>query len=89
LLKITLKNRGDILTNKNIKILIDKKACKKCGLCIAFCPKKVFASNNGIPVVINLGECINCKLCELRCPDYAIVVGGENIEQKNNANAGK
>jgi len=77
------------LTEKGIRILIDEKACKRCGLCIAFCPKKVFASEGNKPVVVNLSACINCKLCELRCPDYAIIVGGDDIGQKSNVNAGK
>ncbi|HHV17886.1 MAG TPA: 4Fe-4S binding protein [Thermoanaerobacterales bacterium] len=68
------------MIEKNIKILINEKACKKCGLCIAFCPTKVYASEGGKPLIVNLSACTNCKLCELRCPDYAIIVGGEDIE---------
>lgn len=67
-----------ILLNKVSKIIINKKACKRCGICVAFCPKKVFTSENGLPIVANLDECTKCKLCELRCPDYAIIVGGED-----------
>jgi len=78
------------LTGKNIKIIIDEKACKKCGLCIAFCPRKVYVSNNGKPMIANINACIDCKMCELRCPDYALVViGGDDVEEKSNANAGK
>ncbi|NLZ54044.1 MAG: ferredoxin family protein [Thermoanaerobacteraceae bacterium] len=77
------------MTGKSIKILIDEKACKKCGLCIAFCPRKVYISEGNKPVIANLSACTNCKLCELRCPDYAIIVGGEDIEQENSANAGQ
>ncbi|HHV83598.1 MULTISPECIES: 4Fe-4S dicluster domain-containing protein [Tepidanaerobacter] len=70
-----------ILIEKHIKIIIDEKACKKCGLCIAFCPRKVYVSSeDGRPAVARLSACTNCKLCELRCPDYAIVVGGEDDE---------
>lgn len=65
---------------KSIRISIDEKACKKCGLCIAFCPMKVYVSEGGKPIIVNQNACTNCKLCELRCPDYAIIVGGENVE---------
>lgn len=77
------------MTGKSIKILIDERACKKCGLCIAFCPRNVYVSENGKPMIANLNACINCKLCELRCPDYAIIVGGEDIEQESNVDAGQ
>lgn len=70
-----------MVSDKAFKISINDKACKRCGICIAFCPKEVFASEHGKPVVANLDACIKCKLCELRCPDYAIVVGGEEDEQ--------
>lgn len=70
-----------MIKEKKIRIYIDDKACKKCGICIAFCPKKVFSSENGKPVVTNLEACIKCKQCELRCPDYAIVVGDDKHEQ--------
>lgn len=68
------------MTEGSIEILINEKACKRCGLCIAFCPTKVYASEDGKPVIVNKSACTNCKLCELRCPDYAIIVGGENRE---------
>jgi 2-oxoglutarate ferredoxin oxidoreductase subunit delta len=66
------------LLKKAVKININAKACKRCGICIAFCPKKVFTDNDGMPVVKNLDACTQCMLCELRCPDYAITVGGED-----------
>ncbi|HHY04211.1 MAG TPA: 4Fe-4S binding protein [Thermoanaerobacterales bacterium] len=67
-----------MVSNANFEIIINEKTCKRCGLCIAFCPKKVYtADDDGKPIPTNLDACIKCKLCELRCPDYAIVVGGD------------
>lgn len=52
--------------------------CKRCGLCIAFCPKTVFDSGpEGGPVVARPEDCIRCHMCELRCPDFAISVAGK------------
>lgn len=49
--------------------------CKKCGICAAFCPKKVFdLDEDGAPIAARPEDCIRCRLCELRCPDFAIKV---------------
>lgn len=49
--------------------------CKGCGLCVAFCPAKVFELGpTGKVLVAHEEECINCGFCELHCPDFAIAV---------------
>ena len=49
--------------------------CKGCGICVAFCPKKVLALDViGKIIVVDEAKCIACKQCEMRCPDYAIFV---------------
>ncbi len=56
-------------------ITIQEKWCKSCGICVEFCPGKVFSSEAGkIPVVVHLDSCTVCRLCEIRCPDYAVSV---------------
>jgi len=58
-------------------IQINDRWCKRCGICIEFCPGKVFAQDSPqFPVVADLQACTVCRLCELRCPDYAISVKG-------------
>ena len=57
------------------KVEIYRGWCKKCGICIAFCPQKVLeADEEGYPLVKNLEKCTECGLCEIRCPDFAVVV---------------
>ena len=62
--------------------------CKKCGICVHFCPTGVFASGSGgMPVVVNLEACTVCRLCELRCPDFAIRVEAAGEEVRDAAAA--
>lgn len=54
---------------------INPKFCKGCGICVAFCPKKVLAlDERGKVYITDPAQCIDCGQCELRCPDFAIKV---------------
>jgi 2-oxoglutarate ferredoxin oxidoreductase subunit delta len=55
------------------EIAINSSWCKKCGLCIAFCPRKVLKDSGG-PKVVNPALCAGCLMCEMHCPDFAITV---------------
>ena len=58
-------------------ITINEKWCKKCGICAAFCPKRVFdRDEDGKPIAARPEDCIGCWLCEMRCPDFAVNVEG-------------
>lgn len=63
------------------EIFINKKLCKGCGICIAFCPNKVFEKGKKMnvrgvypPEPIHAEKCPNCGLCMLLCPDFAIAI---------------
>lgn len=58
----------------SIEISIHRARCKRCGYCVEFCPKKVFATEEGVPVVLRPDLCTGCGLCEALCPDFAIKV---------------
>jgi 2-oxoglutarate ferredoxin oxidoreductase subunit delta len=61
-----------------VEIEINEKWCKGCGICIAFCPTKVYTvREDGKPAITNPEACTGCGLCELRCPDFAINLGGK------------
>ncbi len=56
-----------------LKPEINRKWCKNCGLCVAFCPEEVFVNDNlGRPLISHPEKCSACKRCFLRCPDIAI-----------------
>ncbi len=64
------------------EIVINEAWCKKCGICIATCPTKVFeAKKDGFPLVVRGDACTWCDLCELKCPDFAIVLRGDRHAQ--------
>lgn len=67
------------MSNKN-SLTINTSWCKGCGICVAFCPKKVLKLENEKVVAVNIEDCISCGLCELRCPDNAIYLGGSKDE---------
>ena len=53
-------------------LAVEKKWCKGCGICAAFCPKNVLELADGKVEIKHRELCILCGMCELRCPDYAI-----------------
>jgi 2-oxoglutarate ferredoxin oxidoreductase subunit delta len=56
-------------------IEVYKSWCKKCGICVAFCPAGVLAQDDsGAPYAKEPDKCTGCQLCALRCPDFAINV---------------
>jgi 2-oxoglutarate ferredoxin oxidoreductase subunit delta len=63
------------------ELIINNNWCKGCGICVAFCPKKVLEVIKEKVVAVDIDSCISCGLCELRCPDNAIyLVGGKKDE---------
>lgn len=69
------------VNRENIEIKINKQWCKGCGICIAFCPKKVLGyDQDGKVEMLDRENCIKCGQCELRCPDMAIFLGGIDNE---------
>lgn len=63
------------------KITNDRERCKKCGLCVAFCPCDMLGvGEDGHPEVLDIEACIGCMTCSGNCPARAISVeslGGE------------
>ncbi len=56
-------------------VIVHADNCKACGLCIAFCPKKVLAKGTAINILgyeatVYAGTgCIGCGTCFYVCPE--------------------
>lgn len=47
--------------------------CKRCGICIEFCPTGCLGKReDGAPYVANPEKCTHCETCDRLCPDFAI-----------------
>lgn len=53
-------------------VAINTAWCKGCGICVEYCPKKLFEMKDGKAVAARPEDCVLCGLCQLRCPDFAI-----------------
>jgi 2-oxoglutarate ferredoxin oxidoreductase subunit delta len=63
-------------------IWVNRRWCKRCGMCKEFCPKDVFEfDKDGYPYPKHLKHCVMCGLCTIQCPDYAIVDDEETKEK--------
>jgi len=62
------------LSENKQKVYVARGWCKRCGICVAFCPVKALdRDEEGVPYVLN-DICISCGTCEIMCPDHAIIV---------------
>lgn len=56
-------------------VSIKAEWCKACGICVEFCPLKVFDTDEeSCPVIARPEACSLCRICEQLCPDFAIRV---------------
>lgn len=56
-------------------VIINLERCKRCGICIEFCPVQLFDTEiDGAPIATRVEKCTACMQCELRCPELAIIV---------------
>jgi len=52
---------------------VDSNRCTGCGVCISFCPNKVYRERDGKPEVIDPYACVvGCSGCVSQCASQAI-----------------
>lgn len=59
---------------------INHEYCKRCGICVNFCPVKNLEIQQQKQKLVESGRCIACKMCERYCPDIAIEI--EELDDK-------
>ena len=70
-----IKESGD----KSSPVIIYYNWCKKCGICVAFCPTVCLGRKaDGSPYVLAPEKCTHCETCDLLCPDFAITGAKEH-----------
>ena len=70
-----IKESGD----KSSPVIIYYNWCKKCGICVAFCPTGCLGRKaDGSPYVLAPEKCTHCETCDLLCPDFAITGAKEH-----------
>jgi ferredoxin len=57
-----------------VTLELDVGRCNGCGLCVAVCPRGVFAFVGGRASLVDRGACIECGACALNCVAGAISV---------------
>lgn len=57
-----------------LKIFLDKKRCRGCGICIEVCPRNCFEMNlkQHIVKIYNAYKCVKCGACIVQCPFNAL-----------------
>ena len=60
--------------DRAVTLELDVGRCNGCGLCVAVCPRAVFALADGRAALLDRGACIECGACALNCVSGAISV---------------
>ncbi len=57
-----------------VTLALDESLCNGCGLCVAVCPRAVFAMIGKRAALADRGACLECGACALNCVPGAISV---------------
>jgi NAD-dependent dihydropyrimidine dehydrogenase PreA subunit len=57
-----------------VSLELNESRCNGCGMCLAVCPREVFALENGKARIADRDACIECGACQRNCPFPAVTV---------------
>ena len=57
-----------------VTLQLDVTRCNGCGVCVAVCPRGVFAIADGRASLADRGACLECGACAFNCVPGAISV---------------
>lgn len=72
-----VEQEADIIRHSvgELQLVIRRRLCKGCELCIKSCPEDVLKLDERQKVYVeDISRCIFCGICQVRCPDFAIWV---------------
>jgi pyruvate ferredoxin oxidoreductase gamma subunit len=57
---------------RTLRPVIDPASCRRCGLCVSYCPEGAISrEDDGVPA-IDYAHCKGCLICVAECPAHAI-----------------
>ncbi len=57
--------------------LLDQASCRRCGICLMYCPVNSISREADGSYLIHLGFCKGCGICARECPSKAIAMERE------------
>lgn len=56
-------------------LIVNRRWCKGCNLCVDACPSRILALDEMELVhVTDISKCVFCGLCAVRCPDFVFIL---------------
>jgi 2-oxoglutarate ferredoxin oxidoreductase subunit delta len=85
---VSYKLARAVKTDKTADLLINRKWCKGCGICMAFCPREALFLDDSGKAEKDMDKCTCCGVCETFCPDFALTLVKRRLSADGGDKAG-